>query len=116
MPARDAEARGLREGAHEWIPRRRNFALMEPTQKNRIEVSCDTATRLAIAVAWLDSYASDTELLIVGPTAEAADDLHLQAARSRAARFGIRRFTPNALAAHLARPVLADFGRASASA
>lgn len=88
---------------------------MEPTQKNRIEVSSDAATRLAIAAAWLHSYPSDTELIIVGPTAEAADDLYFRVANLRAAWFGIRRSTLNGLAAQLARPVLADSGRASAS-
>jgi ATP-dependent helicase/nuclease subunit B len=89
---------------------------MEPTRKIKIEVSCDAASRLAIAAEWLESYPAQTEILIVGPTAEAADDLYLRAANSKASWFGIKRFTLNALAARLARPVLAESGRASASA
>jgi hypothetical protein len=54
-------------------------------------------------------------MLIVGPTAEAADDLYLRAANSKGTWFGIKRFTLNGLAAHLARPMLAESGHASAS-
>ena len=89
---------------------------MELIQKRRIEVSSDAATRLAVAAAWLDSYSSDSEILVIGPTAEANEDFLLHAADSRPAWFGIRHFTLNRLAAQLARPELANSGKASASA
>jgi hypothetical protein len=88
---------------------------MNPRSK-RIEVSSDAASRLAGAAGWLESYAADREILIVGPSAEAADDLYFRAANSKASWFGIKRFTLNALAAQLARPGLAESERASASA
>jgi ATP-dependent helicase/nuclease subunit B len=80
-----------------------------------IEVSCDAETRLARAAAWLDYYPPATEILIVGPSAEAAEDLYLFIAGLKGAWFGISRFTLNALAAHLAGAALANSGLASAS-
>lgn len=89
---------------------------MGPAQKRRIAVSCDAAARLAMASEWLESHQAQTEILIVGPTSEAADYLYLRAANSKASWFGIKRFTLNSLAARLARPVLAESAHASASA
>ena len=88
---------------------------MNPTQKRNIAVSCDAATRLAIAAEWLDSYTAHTEILIISPTAEAADDLYLRAANSKTSWFGIKRVTLNSFAARLARPILAESGHAPAS-
>ncbi len=68
-----------------------------------------------MAAAWLDSCAADSEMLVVCPTPQAADDLYLRAVNSKTSWFGIKRITLNALAARLARPVLAESGHASAS-
>ena len=88
---------------------------VKPIEKNRIEVSGDAGTRLATAAAWLSAYFADAEVLIVGPTAEAAADLYLRVAASKGAWFGIRSFTLNALAANLAKAALAEFELARAS-
>lgn len=89
---------------------------MGPTRKTRIEVSYDAETRLAVAATWLESYAADDEILIVGPTSEAADDLYLRVASSKGAWFGISRSTLNAQGARLALAALAESELASASA
>jgi hypothetical protein len=49
---------------------------MKPTLKRRIEVSCDATISLVMAAEWLESFQKQTEILIIGPTAEAADDLY----------------------------------------
>jgi hypothetical protein len=88
---------------------------VERTREKRIEVSCDAAARLQIATQWLESYSSDTEVVVIAHSVEAANDLCLRVANSRGASFGIRRFTLNGLAARLAQLTLAASGRASAS-
>ena len=88
---------------------------MEPILKRRIVVSGDTATRLQIARDWLEAYPSDTEVVVLAQSAEAANDSQLRAASERGAWFGIRRYTLNGLAARLAQSALAESGKASVS-
>src|SRR5690242_11926187 len=89
---------------------------MRSIKKRRIEVSNHAASRLGVAAAWLDSYAGDHEILVVGPTADAADDLYLRTVGSKGSSFGTKRLTLNGLATQIARAVLAESGCASASA
>ena len=71
----------------------------------RLVVAPDAATRLAVAAEWLAAQPLDAEVLIVGPTWEACDDLVRGAAAP--ARFGTVRLTLDRLAARLAALVLA---------
>src|SRR5947207_8525956 len=71
----------------------------------RVVVAPDAATRLAVAAEWLAAQPLDAEVLIVGPTWEACDDLVRGAAAQ--ARFGTVRLTLDRLAARLAALVLA---------
>jgi ATP-dependent helicase/nuclease subunit B len=82
----------------------------------RIEISPDAFARLALAEEWVKSYPSDTELLIVPHSNEAATDLVLRIAQSRGAWFGARRFSLNALASRLAQQSLVVSATAPASA
>ena len=90
-------------------------AEMERNQTRRIEVSSDAATRIAIARGWLEKYAADTEILVIGHSAEAATDLHLGLVGAKGAWFGIKRFTLNVLASRLAQHALARSATAPAS-
>ena len=88
---------------------------MPKSPKAQLLIARDTATRLAAAADWLNSYSPDTEILIVSPTREAGDEFARTAARKSGARFGLTRFTLNHLAASLAAPVLARMGLVPAS-
>lgn len=81
-----------------------------------IHVSTDTSTRRHFAEQWITAYPSDTEILILAHSAEAANDLQLRIASARGAWFGIKRFTLNGLAAFLAQQTLAEQNCAAASA
>jgi RecB family exonuclease len=80
---------------------------MPESDKTRIVIARDTATRLAAAADWLAFYPSHAEILIVSPAREAADEFARCAALKTGARFGLTRLTLNQLAATLAAPVLA---------
>ncbi|HKV40597.1 MAG TPA: hypothetical protein VJX67_15395, partial [Blastocatellia bacterium] len=77
--------------------------------------SHDAESRVRAAVEWLNSFPHDTELLVLGPTREAIDEVARAAAVSAGARFGLKRFTLDSLAGWLAAPVLASAGRSPAS-
>jgi CRISPR/Cas system-associated exonuclease Cas4 (RecB family) len=64
------------------------------------------AERLAAAAQFLDSIAPGTEVLIVGPSRAAVDDLVRTLSGHRTATFGWHRFTLTQLAARLAAPAL----------
>ncbi|TMB03454.1 MAG: PD-(D/E)XK nuclease family protein [Deltaproteobacteria bacterium] len=80
----------------------------------RVVVAPDAATRLAVAAEWLAAQPLDAEVLVVGPTWEACDDLVRGAVVQARARFGTVRLTLDRLAARLAAPVLAADGRVPA--
>src|SRR6184192_1397566 len=80
----------------------------------RVVVAPDAATRLAVAAEWLAAQPLDAEVLVVGPTWEACDDLVRSAVVQARARFGTVRLTLDRLAARLATPVLAADGRVPA--
>jgi ATP-dependent helicase/nuclease subunit B len=88
---------------------------MKSKPETRIDVSPDAAPRLARAEAWLKSFPSDSELLIVSHSNEAATDLLLRVVESKRGWFGVKRSTLNGLAARLARPALAESQTAPAS-
>lgn len=71
-------------------------------------------TRIAAAAQWLAERPADAEVLVIGASAQAADELVRQATHG-GARFGIHRTSLPRLAALLARPALAASGRAPAS-
>jgi ATP-dependent helicase/nuclease subunit B len=72
------------------------------------------ADRITAAGEWLAAFAPATEVLTVTSAWDAADDLVRMLASARGARFGIHRFTLNALVARLAAPELAAAGLAPA--
>ena len=88
---------------------------MKSFQQKRIEVSCDTAVRLQLAQDWLLTHATDTEILLIAHSSEAATDLNLRVASATGAWFGIKRVTLNAIASRLAQNALQTSGIATAS-
>ena len=85
-----------------------------PSSERRFVVCADTATRLAVAADWLRAQPPDAELLVVGPSWHACDELVRTLATDGAARFGIARLTFDRLAVELATPWLLAEGRARA--
>ena len=84
-------------------------------KNKRIEVSADAANRVQFARDWIQSYPSDTEMLVVAHSAEAATDLYLGVISASGAWFGVKRLTLNGLASRLAQHALAASGTAPAS-
>ena len=81
----------------------------------RLVVSADAATRVAAAAAWLAARPADAEVLVVGPTWEAIDDLVRDVTARTGARFGTIRLTLDRLAIRLATPALARARRTPAT-
>ncbi|HSP97092.1 MAG TPA: PD-(D/E)XK nuclease family protein [Candidatus Dormibacteraeota bacterium] len=76
-------------------------------------LSCQTATvRLAAAEAFLDGIPADAEVVIVGASRDAADELARRVALRRRAAVGLHRFTLTQLAARLAAPASSASGLA----
>lgn len=75
----------------------------------------DAATRLDAARAFLEPDAAGRELLLVGETREAADDLAHEIAGCLGATFGLHRFSVRQLAARIAAVDLARAGTAPAT-
>ena len=88
---------------------------MAVSRNKRIEVSADAAHRVQFARDWIQSYPSDTEMLVVAHSAEAATDLYLGVISASGAWFGVKRLTLNGLASRLAQHALAASGTAPAS-
>lgn len=78
-------------------------------------VSPSAAHRLAHAEEFLAALPASAEVLVVGATREAADDLVRAVSRRRGATFGLHRFSLTHLAARLAEPDLALAGVAPAT-
>lgn len=78
-------------------------------------VSSSGADRLGCAKTFVESCASGTEVVIVGATREAADDVARELAMSRRATFGLHRFSLMQFVSHLATPVMAEEGLAPAT-
>jgi ATP-dependent helicase/nuclease subunit B len=83
--------------------------------KRKIVISHDSGVRLHSASEWLNTYAADSEILVVCGTREAGDEFVRNAGLQCGARFGLGRFTLNRLAANLAAGELASEGLAPAS-
>ncbi|MBX3025285.1 PD-(D/E)XK nuclease family protein [bacterium] len=88
-------------------PRRRPVEVVE---------SGAAGARLAAAEAFLDRVAADGEVVIVGASRDAADELARRVARRRRAAVGLHRFTLTQLAARLAAPATSAAGRAPCTA
>lgn len=84
-------------------------------QHKRIEVSSDASKRVQIACDWIQAYPTDTEILVVAHSGEAASDLNLSVVSATGSWFGIKRFTLNTLASRLAQHALAASRTAPAS-
>jgi hypothetical protein len=73
-------------------------------------ISVANQRRAEQARAWLESRASAEEVLIVGASLDAANELARTVAKDKGAAFGWHRLTPPQLAATIAAPVLAKCG------
>jgi hypothetical protein len=82
----------------------------QPSPNAKLIISHDSATRLSVVGEWLSKYPPDAQILIIAPTREAGDDFVRKNAIAAGARFGLRRFTLNRMAASLAAPRLALTG------
>jgi hypothetical protein len=77
----------------------------------RIAVTSSAArTRIRRAEAWLESRNPDEELLVIGATLDAANEVARQVAKKKGAAFGWHRLTLPQLAFAIAAPVLAARG------
>src|SRR5512138_3628243 len=74
------------------------------------------AERLRVAAEFLDRVPPATEVLIVGATRDAADDLARRVTAARGATFGLHRASLMQLAVRLAAPEMARLGVAPATA
>ena len=81
----------------------------------RIIESSDGAQRLRAAADWVGARSRDGDVLIVGASRGAADDLARAVAKTRGGALGLYRFSFAQLAARLAAPVLAAKGIAPAT-
>jgi len=88
---------------------------MKNSSNTRIVIGADASKRLQIARKWIEAHARDAEILLIAHSAEAATDLQLAVVSATGARFGVRRFTLNILAARLAQHALARAGTTPAS-
>jgi hypothetical protein len=78
---------------------------------SRTAVKSSTAwTRIRRAEAWLESRNPDEELLIIGASLDAANELARRVAKKKGAAFGWHRLTLPQLAFAIAAPVLAQRG------
>ena len=71
--------------------------------------------RLLLAAEFIARFPAGTEILLLAPSRQAADDLARERASSRPATFGWHRFSLLQLAVHIALPQLAEGKRAPAS-
>ncbi len=78
--------------------------------------SAAAAARHAAALEWLRGHPRDAEVLLVGPTLEACDDLARALTASVGAVFGVTRVTLGRLGGLLAAPALAAVDRVPATA
>lgn len=82
----------------------------------RVLQSPSAAERITAGVEFIRSFAAATELLIVGSSREAVDDLVRGLAHATSATFGLHRFSLTQLAARLATPRLSGAGATPNSA
>src|SRR5580765_2107776 len=82
----------------------------------RVVTSTSAAARLEVAVQFLSDHPPATEVIIVGASRGAADDLARAAASCSGATFGLSRFSLTELAARIAATALAGSKRAAGTA
>lgn len=70
--------------------------------------SADAAERLQASRAFLAAFPPGTELLVIGASREAADDLCRELTRARGTSFGLHRFTLGQYTSRIAGPLLAE--------
>src|SRR2546425_9746789 len=73
----------------------------------RVILSTSAAVRLDAARTFLEGHPPAAEIVIVGASRGAADDLARDVAGARSATFGLHRFSLTQLAARFAAPTLA---------
>ena len=73
-------------------------------------ISAVNQRRIQRALAWLEGRVPAEEVLIVGATLDAANELARRVAKERGAAFGWHRLTLSQLAAAIAAPALAARG------
>src|SRR5512143_3921922 len=74
--------------------------------------SPSAAARLDAAIDFVRAAPAGTELLLVGASRDAVDDLVRRVSHQQRATFGLHRFTLTQLAARLAAPALSERGLA----
>src|SRR5579862_1949111 len=74
----------------------------------RVVTSSSAASRLAEALRFLERRSPSDEVLLVGASRGAVDDLAREAARRRGATMGLTRFSLTELASRAAASALAD--------
>ena len=79
-------------------------------------MSASARVRLEAAAAFVASWPASTELIVLGATREAADDVCRGIAATRGATFGLHRFTLGQLASRIATATLATAGVTPAGA
>ena len=79
-------------------------------------MSASAQVRLEAAAAFVASWPASTELIVLGATREAADDVCRGIAATRGATFGLHRFTLGQLASRIATATLATAGVTPAGA
>lgn len=82
----------------------------------RLVTAPSTTRRLDAARAWLRGHPLDAELLVIGASWEACDEIVREDVGASGARFGVTRATLGRLAGLLAAPTLAARGHVPASA
>jgi len=82
----------------------------------RVFQSGSAAERLDAARQFVEQFPAATEVIVIGNSREAADDLVRGVARARAATFGLHRFSLLQLAARFAGPAMARRGLAPTTA
>jgi RecB family exonuclease len=97
VPARDDRGVG----------RRRAQGDTDASGDVRVVTGVAAGARRAAALAWLRRYPADHEVVLVGPTLEACDDLARELTLQTGALFGVTRLTFGRLAGQLAAPALA---------
>ncbi len=86
-----------------------------PPRDVRLVVAPSAARRRAEAQAWIEAHPADRELLVIGASWEACDEIVRDVVRAGGVRFGVVRSTLGRVAGLLAAPALAGRGQVPAS-
>ena len=113
MTGGDARVPGRAVGRQEWLDGQ--SANGPGRARHRVVLSASAAVRLREARAFLAAVAPGSEVLLLGASRGAVDDLARGIGTERPATFGVHRFSFVQLAARLGAASLASGGRAPAS-